>query len=530
MSLVTRRTLLGNAATGGLTLGAGAVLAACGSSSSSGSQPASGSTPATTAVGTPKRGGTLVAALSGGSSADALDPNNVATNTDAARLAQLYDSLVWTNAAGQPYLKLAEEMTPNKAGDVWVIRLRQGVTFHDGKDLTADDLIFSINRVINPKSPGQAANLLQGIHAAGIKKLDQRTISVPFAQPYSTFSEAMSTIATVYVVPVGFDPSKPVGTGPFQYVSFTAGQQSVFSRNPNYWNAPLPYLDQLTMTDFADETSQVNTLLGGQADVVNSLSAATLGTITGSGKKAAISPGGNYTPFTMRVDAAPFNDVRVRQAFRLALDREKMLATVFDGHGTIGNDIFGIWDSDYDSSIPQRSYDPEQAKSLLKAAGHDGLTVTMVTSDVAAGATDMAQVYTQQASASGITVNLRQVTVTDFFGPTYLKWVLAQDVWSYGPYLPTVALSTLPSSPFNETHFADPAYTKLYGQALATLDPAQRTEIAHEMQMIDYEQGGYIIPFFPSIIDGYAPHVNGVVTSKTGQSFNNWDFAHMWLS
>jgi peptide/nickel transport system substrate-binding protein len=203
---------------------------------------------------------------------------------------------------------------------------------------------------------------------------------------------------------------------------------------------------------------------------------------------------------------------------------------VFDGHGTIGNDIFGIWDSDYDSSIPQRSYDPEQAKSLLKAAGHDGLTVTMVTSDVTAGATDMAQVYAQQASASGITVNLRQVTVTDFFGPTYLKWVLAQDVWSYGPYLPTVALSTLPSSPFNETHFADPAYTKLYGQALATLDPAQRTEIAHEMQMIDYEQGGYIIPFFPSIIDGYAPHVNGVVTSKTGQSFNNWDFAHMWLS
>ena len=232
----------------------------------------------------------------------------------------------------------------------------------------------------------------------------------------------------------------------------------------------------------------------------------------------------------MRVDQPPFTDVRVRQAFRLAVDRETMLQTVFGGHGTLGNDIFGIWAPEYDSSIPQRQYDPEQAKSLLKAAGQENLAITLVTGDIAQGVINMAEVYAQQAAPAGINAKLKQVTVTDFYGPNYLKWVFAQDYWYYSPYFPQVNQATLPGSPFNETHFNNPKYISLYNQALATLDVGMRTEIAHEMQMIDYNEGGYIIPFFPAVIDGFAPNVNGILQSKTGSSFNNWDFEHVWLS
>jgi peptide/nickel transport system substrate-binding protein len=234
-----------------------------------------------------------------------------------------------------------------------------------------------------------------------------------------------------------------------------------------------------------------------------------LGTVTGSGKKAVISPGGGWNPFTMRVDQAPFNDVRVRQAFRLAVDRPKMLQTVFGGHGTVGNDIFAIWAPEYDHSIPQRAYDPEQAKSLLKQAGHENLSIQLVTGDIAQGVVNMAQVYAQQAAAAGINAKLRQITVTEFYGPNYLKWVFAQDYWYYSSYFPQVNQATLPASPFNETHFNNAKYKNLYAQGLATLDVSKRTEIAHEMQMIDYNEGGYIIPFFPSVIDGYAANVNG---------------------
>ncbi|MFZ0382439.1 MAG: ABC transporter substrate-binding protein [Solirubrobacteraceae bacterium] len=529
MTPITRRRLLENAAKGGLAVGAGGLIAACGSSGSSSSTAATTGS-STAAAGTPKHGGTLRAGLTGGSSSDTADPNTIVNNTDYARAALLYEGLVWLNADAQQYNRLAEEMTPNKDATVWTIRLRPGVTFHNGKDVTADDLIFSINRVINPKSPGEAANALSGINAAGMKKIDNLTISVPFAKPYSTFPESLANNITVYVLPVGFDPKNPIGTGPFKMSQFTPGQQTVLTRFENYWNAPLPYLNEIIMTDYSDETSQVNALLSGQVDVVNLLSQDTIGTVTGSGKKVVISDGGGWNPFTMRVDQAPFTDVRVRQAFRLAVDREAMLKTVFGGHGTLGNDIFGIWAPEYDHSIPQRAYDPEQAKSLLKAAGQDNLAITLVTGDIAQGVINMAQVYAQQAAPAGIKANLRQVTVTDFYGPNYLKWTFAQDYWYYSPYFPQVNQATLPGSPFNETHFDNPKYISLYNQALATLDVGMRQEIAHEMQMIDYNEGGYIIPFFPAVIDGFAPNVNGILQSKTGSSFNNWDFEHVWLS
>jgi peptide/nickel transport system substrate-binding protein len=303
MTLMSRRTLLENTAKGGVALSAGTLLAACGSSSSSSSSViATGNS--TTSGASPKHG-TLHAGLTGGSSSDTLDPNLALNNLDYARVSNLYESLVWSDANATIYLRLAEEMTPNKDATVWTIRLRPGLEFHNGQDVTADDLIYSIKRMVNPKSPGVAANALNGIDAAGMKKLDSRTIQVPFSKPYSTLIESLSGVTTVYVVPVGFNPKAPIGTGPFKYQSFTPGQQSVFVRNENYWNQPLPYLDTLIMTDYSDETSQVNALLSSQADAINVLSQETIGTVTGSGKKVVISPGGGWNPFTMRVDAAP---------------------------------------------------------------------------------------------------------------------------------------------------------------------------------------------------------------------------------
>ncbi len=527
MNPITRRTLLRDAAMGGLAVGSAGLLAACGSSSSNSNSSANaGGAPS----GKPVRGGTLKVGITGGSSSDTLDPNAMVNNTDYARCACLYDTLAWLDKDGLPELRVAEEITPNKDATAWTVRIRKGVLFHDGREANSDDLVYSFKRVVNPKAPGEAANSLKGIDVNGIKKLDKYTIRVPFASPYSTFYESQANTISVYLLPVGFDPKKPIGTGPFKLDSFTPGQQSAMSANKHYWNHPLPYLDKLVMTDYADETSQVNALLSGQVQAVNLLSQDTVGTVTGSGKKAVISPGGGWNPFTMRTDSQPFTDPRVRQAFRLIVDRPKMNSLVFGGHGTLGNDVFGIWDPAYDRSLPQRQQDTEQAKSLLKQAGQQNMTITLVTAPIAQGVVNMAQLFAQDAAKAGVKVNLRQITVTEFYGPNYLKWQFAQDYWYYQPYLPQVQQATLPGSPFNETHFNNPKYIKLYGQALASLDKSKRTEIAHEMQSLDYHEGGYIIPVFPPVIDGYAPNVQGTVVSKTGGSFNLADFEHMWLS
>ncbi len=521
---VTRRELMDRAARGGIAaVGAGTLISALGSGSST----ALASTISTVA---PRRGGILRVGLTGGSSSDTVDPNKMTTNPDFGRVAALYDGMVWGGANGQPYLRVAEEMSPlTKDASKWAIRLRKGVRFHDGREATANDLIYSIRRCLTP-TPGVTASVLSGIRLADLRKLDNYTVEVPFDRPYTTFLLALDSTSNIYLVPENFDPTHPVGSGPFMFESFTPGQQSVFARWDEYWDQPFPYVDKLVMVDFSDQTSQVNALLSGQVDCVNQLSADVVTAVTSGGKKVEISPGGGYNPFTMRVDQAPFTDARVRLAFQLMVDRPKMLDIVFGGHGVLGNDIFGIWDPEYDHALPQRVQDIEQAKHLLKAAGQEHLTIELVTSDIASGVPEMAQVFAQEAALAGVKVNLRQITPTAFFGPNYLKWTFAQDFWYYGPYLSQVPLSSILGAPYNETHFDNPRFNTLFAQANATTNAATQTEIVHEMQTIQYNDGGFIIPFFVPVIDGYSPRVQGMVSSKTGSSFNMWSFQQLWLT
>jgi peptide/nickel transport system substrate-binding protein len=521
---VTRQELLRAAGAGAFALSAGNLLAACGGGSSS-----SGTSAATTAAGPVKRGGTLRAGFGGGNNADTLDAINPINHIDFARIYQLYDELVAFDKDAKPQMALAESITPNASATEWTIRLRPGVTWHNGKDFGADDVIHTFETIMNPKSPGPGASAMAAMDVAGIKKLDKLTLRIPFKTPYAPFIDTLPCYY-YHIIPVGYDPKNPVGTGPYKYKSFTPGQQSVFTKNENYWQSGLPYTDEVVITDYADETSQINALVGGQADVVDLLTSDAINSVQSGGGNILISSGGGWTPFTMRVDAAPFNDVRVRQAMRLAVDRKQMLDLLFGGNGTLGNDVFGIWDPEYDHALPQREQDLEQAKSLLKQAGHEGLSVQLVTGPIAQGTVKAAQVLAQQATGAGMNINLRQVTVTEFYGNNYLKWVFAQDYWTYDPYLPQVGFATIKTSPFNETHFNDPQYTKLYREGLATLDAAKRKQILAEMQRIDYDRGGYIIPFFPPVIDGYSKKVNGDVQGKTGWGFNTYDLKRLWLS
>jgi peptide/nickel transport system substrate-binding protein len=507
----------------GLTLGAAGAGGLLGGGLLSGCGTGNTIKPFTTSTaGKPRMGGQLRAGLTGGSTADTLDPLNPITNVDFSRINNLYEPLVGLTPGAQPVNVLAEELTSNAKATEWTVRVKQGITFHNGKPLTADDVI--------PKAPGAAAAGLASIDAKGMTKLDAYTVRIPCSTPFATLGQALAIPGYSDIVPVGFNPAAPAGTGPFKVKSFSPGAQSTFVRYDGYWQGGSPYLDEIVITDYADQTSQVNSLLAGQVEAVNLLSEDVISEVQGESKNVLLSPGGGWNPFTMRVDQAPFNDVRVRQAMRLVVDRQQMLDLVFGGFGTLGNDVFGIWAPEYDHSLPQRHQDIDQAKSLLKAAGAEGLHVTLVTSDIAQGTVLAAQVFAQQASAAGISVSVDDVTVNEFYGTNYLKWQFAQDYWFYNFYLPQVSLATLPTAPFNETHWNNARYNSLYAQAIATTDTSLSTELAHEMQQIEYNEGGYIIPFFPPVIDGFGTNVGGLVPSKIGLSLNAYDFKGVWLS
>jgi peptide/nickel transport system substrate-binding protein len=294
----------------------------------------------------------------------------------------------------------------------------------------------------------------------------------------------------------------------------------------------VPYVDKVIITDYTDETSQLNALNSGQLDMVDSLSGSSIQTVESAGGKVSVSNGQLYGPFTMRMDQAPFSDIRVRQAFRLMVDRPQMRELVFAGHGLIGNDLFCPFDPGYNHSLPQRHQDIEQAKSLLKSAGHENLTVTLISAPVAQGSTQAAQVFAQQASAAGVTVNIKSIPVSEQYGPNYLKWTFGQDFWNYNPYLLNAQNATIPGGQFNECHVDYPPYSSLWKELSATTDPARQKELIHEMQTMEYEghASGFIIPYFAPSIDGMAQKVNGLTPSKTGNPLGGFDLQDIWFS
>jgi peptide/nickel transport system substrate-binding protein len=512
-----RQFLRGLAATGALA-GAGSLLAACGSGSSS---PAA-STPTAPAGG--RKGGDLKVGLTGGSGSDTLDPHKGLTYLDSARAQSLYQPLLQLNAQAQTEFVLAEEISPHGSTSEWIIRVRPGITFHDGKPLSADDVIFTLTRIITQKLSG--ANSLGPIDVKNLKKLDSRTVLVPMTSPYGSFIDQLAYWYYLYIVPAGFNPKQPNGTGPFVYQSFTPGQRSVFTKNPHYWKPGLPHVNSVTVIDFSDSTSLQNALTTGVIHAAGALEGPQIAVLkTASGVRTVASHTGAITPFTMRVDQAPFNDVNVRQALRLLVDRPQLIASALDGYAVPASDVFAPYDPDFDASL-HRQQDIPQAKFLLKKAGQPNLTVQLVTSAVATGTVAMATVLQQQAKAAGVTINLKTVDPTTFFGPNYLHWTFSQDFYNYSPYLGQVAESMLPASPFNETHWNNPQYISLYKQANATTNAATRREIKYKMQMIDFTEGGYILPAFIDALDAYSTKITGYSAAKVGQPLSDFDFEH----
>lgn len=510
-------------AAGGATSGGGATGGAAGSSSAGGNASVA---PTSTVGGAPKNGGTLRIAASGGGTQDSLDPNLAADDPAIIRVNNLYETLAKTNLDYQLENVLAESFEASQGGKVWTVRMRDGVTFHNGKPLTAEDLMASFVRVFSKTSPAVVAATLGFIDLSAMKKLDARTVQFTLKSPVGPFALLTSQVA---IIPADFDPKTAIGTGPFKLESFTPGDRSMFSRNENYWRRPA-YLDSLETIDFADPTAGVNALLGGQVDMLSSVPTSQTKAVTAGGGQLLLGDGGRPLLFDMNQAEAPFKDEKVRQAFRLIVDRKQMLAQAMAGYGTVGNDLYSPWDPAYDSSIPQREQDIDQAKSLLKAAGAENLSVDLPTTPAVSGMVEMCLVFKEQAKAAGVTINVKQVEPGSFWGDYFGKSKFQPDFLANLPYLQTSGQYQLPGAPFNAANADDPEFVSLYNQAVAEQDDAKRTDIEHQMQKIQWDRGAYILPIHSKTIDAYATNVGGLVqNAKVTQPMNNAYFYDVFL-
>jgi len=311
---VSRRQLLVGA--GGAVL-AGSILAACGGSSSSATAPRATSSSAAPA-GTPKRGGHFRLGVTGGGAKDMMDGQNITTKPDQARLVTAFETLVnYDDGYKLTYDGLATSVTQDNPTQ-WTIRLRQGVEFQNGKKLQAPDVIYSLKRILTKSLGLPGYGSLSSVDPSQITAMDPYTVRLHLKSPDSTIADALAAYTNA-IVPEGYQkwPAPQNGTGPFKLVSFTPGQQSVHTRNPNYWRTGQPYFDDVTITDFSDPTAQVNALLSRQIDAMTDVPNAQVSVVKAhSGLAVLISETGGWLPLCMAVDMPPFNDNRVRQAMR----------------------------------------------------------------------------------------------------------------------------------------------------------------------------------------------------------------------
>jgi peptide/nickel transport system substrate-binding protein len=515
-SVLTRRDLLRAAAASGAALAAGGPLA----------EHALG---ALEAAQQPKRGGRLRVGHVGAGKGETFNPGRGSSFIDASRYFNLYDPLVRMRPDLTSGPGLALQWVPNKDSTAWQIKLRPDVTFHNGKSFTADDVIYTMRSMGDPKHVGYAS--VAGIRLGELKKDGNLGVRVPLKSPNARLYDNFNVQNSV-VIPVGLKNfSKPIGTGPFSFQSFTPGQRSLCARNPDYWENGKPYVDEWEDISIDDNTARLNALLAGEIDMLSQLDPRQ-GRAQLSRKQIQVlnAPSPTVQVFLMATDIAPFDDRRVRQAFRLIANRQALIDGALSGFATPGNDLAGRG-LPYWLDRPVRKADPERARSLLRAAGHEDLTVTLHTSTIVPGFTEAATLFAQQAKAAGVTVNVKREPANAYFDTSllYTKLDFAQSFWTVtalGQWYPQSLLST---AVWNETHWRNKAYDKLIQSAIGAPNNAVARRRWREVQLQQYRDGGYIVWANVNLVDGVGKNVKGM---KPSSFFNlgGWNYRDCWLT
>lgn len=520
-----RRKLLKTGAGLAAAFGGAAVLQACGVDSST----TGGSS---TSAGPVQRGGTLTIGQIGGGNAETLNAPLGNSGPDFLRVTQFSEPLwIYRGDKLQVENLLAESEELNEDATLLTVHLRRGVTFHNGKPFTADDVLWTLKQW--QKEP--TLSLVNGfIDFKGVKKRDKYTVEIPLTKPVADFpSIAASSLGTT-MLPVGetYEGNKHIGTGPYKLESFEPGRAE-FSANKDYW-AGAPLLDGLVSnSSFTTSEPLYNALLAGTVDVIGPLPLELAKTAESAGVQVLTSPNAGNLAIATRVDVPPFNDPRVIQALKYVEDREAIKQSVFNEFGTIGTDL-GMAGVPYFASDLKRPHDPEKAKALLKEAGADGLSTEVFTSSIYQGSNQLATIYSEQAKAAGINIKVNQIDPSQYFltegKNPWLERPMGVNSWNPVTLSGYYQLALFAEAPYNETHWGNESADKLLFEAIGEQDPGKAEDLWHEVQKMQFEEGGFLIPVNQTWVSAAGQNVNGLRQTPAGSELNWYDFTKAWLS
>ncbi|MEO9649106.1 MAG: ABC transporter substrate-binding protein [Roseobacter sp.] len=462
-----------------------------------------------------------------------LNPMLVRAAAEYMLAEMLYSGLtsLGTDMTAQP--DLATEWSSNEDATEWRFVLREGVTFSNGQALTSTDVVASFEKLLDPETgaPGRR-NLgpIKSVEADGDFAI-LVTTQTPFADLPVALTYPTAKIVPADIIANDFDSlaQVPVGSGPFRLQEFRADEIAVLVKNPDYFVAGLPYLDQIQIKTFPDSAGSSAALLAGEIDMMHDVQPTDFARIdAASGVTGLRTPSGRFLDVVMDTKVAPFDDIRVRQALSLCVDREAMVELVAEGYGTPGNDSPINAAYRYFADAPRKTYDPEKAKMLLAEAGYpDGIELEIVASVKPGYRSTMAVVLRQMAKPGGFDIKVKTMDHS-----TYLDQVWKKGKFYVGFYnmLPTEGMSFnllfTSGASWNETKWNNAEFDEYVRQADETIDTAKRKDLYASAQALMQAEVPAIIPCFFDILGARADYVNGYDQHPRGASFA---FHKVWM-
>lgn len=485
---VTRRDFIKKTAALGVTAGVASMLPA-----------------KTLFAATPKRGGEFRIGTRNASTTDSLDPElNIGTGMVLFATYAMHGFLTETGPGNKlhPHLATNWESTPDAKS--WAIHLRRGVEYHNGKTVTAKDVVASINIHRTDSTKSSAKPLLEGIEEIKTDGKDKVLITL------KTGNADFPYVLSDYRLPIlpatdnGVDWQSHTGAGGYMYKSFEPGVEMRLVRNPNYWRKDRAFFNEVEIIGIAEPTARTSALATGRVDAIDDVDYKVADMLSKNDKVIVEeTTGGMHYTFPMRTDMTPFDDNNVRMALKHALNREVLVKNILRGHGVVGNDqpISPNYRF-HNPEIEQRNYDPDKAKFYLKKAGIDNLTVELSASEAAfPGSVDAATLYHEHAKKAGINIKVVREPADGYWSNVWLKKSWVSCYW-YGMATEDICLSQAyaADAAWNDTFWKHERFNKLLVEARAELNTEKRSEMYGEMQRILRDEGGLVLPMFPNNI------------------------------